>query len=204
MADLLEMYKSGMSTRDIAAKTGSSPMTVQRKLKALGYTPRPKLEAAIIGKRKTRDEKSRTMTPEIVQQALGLLHARMLTTPFLTASEDSKNYFQLRLAPHEREVFCVAFITSQNQLIACEDMFQGTLDGSSVYPREVVKRALHHNAAACVFAHNHPSGLTTPSRSDETITKRLQEALALVDVRVLDHIVVSHAGTTSFAEQGLI
>jgi DNA repair protein RadC len=145
-----------------------------------------------------------TTTPDIVQQALDVLHARILTTPFLSASEDSKNYFRLRLAPHEREVFCVAFITSQNQIIACEDLFQGTLDGSSVYPREVVKRALHHNAAACVFAHNHPSGLTTPSPSDERITQRLTEALALVDVRVLDHIVVSHAGATSFAEQGLL
>ena len=89
-------------------------------------------------------------------------------------------------------------------MIACEELFRGTVDGSSVHPREVVKRALAHNAAAVVFAHNHPSGIAEPSQADELITRRLKEALALVDIRVLDHLIVGGDVTESFAERGLL
>ncbi len=140
---------------------------------------------------------------EVIQTALSIMEARAhkggagLSSPKLAS-----NLFMLRLGNLEHEVFCVAFLDNQNRLIAAEDMFRGTIDGASVYPREVVKRALQLNAAAVMFAHNHPSGLTTPSTADKQITKRLNEALALIDIRVLDHFVVSAVEYTSFAEQG--
>jgi len=105
----------------------------------------------------------------------------------------------------QREVFAIMFVDSQNRLIELEDMFIGTLSQTSVYPREVVRRALHHNAAAVVLTHNHPSGSVQPSRADEHLTQTLKGSLALVDVRVLDHIITAPGGMTlSMAEQGLM
>ena len=101
-------------------------------------------------------------------------------------------------------MFAVLFLDAQNRLVAMEEMFRGTLTHTSVYPREVVKRALHHQAGAVVLAHNHPSGSVQPSRADETITQTLKAALALVDVRVLDHIIVGQGETFSMAERGLV
>jgi DNA repair protein RadC len=96
------------------------------------------------------------------------------------------------------------FLDAQNRVLAVEELFRGTLTQTSVYPREVVKRALHHNAAALIFAHNHPSGIAEPSRSDEALTQALKHALALVDVKVLDHFVVGAGAAMSFAERGLL
>jgi DNA repair protein RadC len=101
-------------------------------------------------------------------------------------------------------VFAVLFLDAQHRMLAMEEMFRGTLTQSSVYPREVVKRALHHQASAVVLAHNHPSGSVQPSRADEMLTHTLKAALALVDVRVLDHIIVSQGESLSMAEQGLL
>lgn len=115
-----------------------------------------------------------------------------------------KDYFILRLGPLEHEVFAVAFLTSQHGLITCEEMFRGTLTQTSVYPREVVKRALQLNAGAVVLGHNHPSGCAEPSRADEFLTSSLKAALAMVDVRVLDHFVVGNNTALSFAERGLL
>ena len=115
-----------------------------------------------------------------------------------------KEYLRLALAHREHEVFAVLFLDAQNQLLKMEEMFRGTLTQTSVYPREVVKRALAINAAAVVFAHNHPSGAAEPSRADEFLTQTLKSALALVDVRVLDHLVVGHRDVVSFAERGLL
>jgi DNA repair protein RadC len=121
------------------------------------------------------------------------------------ASPDSvKHYLQLHLAGLAHEVFTVLFLDAQNRLVAMEEMFRGTLSQTSVYPREVVKRALHHHAGAVVLAHNHPSGSIQPSRADETLTQTLKAALALVDVRVLDHIIVGQGEALSMAEQGLL
>lgn len=114
-----------------------------------------------------------------------------------------KEYFSTRLIDRESEVFCVAFLNTQHQLIETREMFNGTLDGASVYPREVVKAAIEVNAGAVIFAHNHPSGLATPSRADQHITERLKEALGLIDVRTLDHIIVGRE-CYSFAEHGII
>lgn len=121
-----------------------------------------------------------------------------------TQPQSVKTFLQLRLAGKAYEVFSVLFLDGQNRLIACEDMFAGTLTQTSVYPREVVKRAFEHNAACVVLAHNHPSGSAQPSRSDELLTQTLKAALALVDVRVLDHIIVGEGTTLSMAEQGLL
>ncbi|MBS0293038.1 MAG: DNA repair protein RadC [Proteobacteria bacterium] len=115
-----------------------------------------------------------------------------------------KQYLQLHLAARAHEVFAVLLLDSQNRLIAMEELFRGTLTQTSVYPREVVLRALHHQAAAVVLAHNHPSGSVQPSRADEALTQTLKAALALVDVRVLDHVIVAPGTALSMAEQGLV
>ena len=115
-----------------------------------------------------------------------------------------KHYLQLQLAHKNHEVFAVLFLDNQNRLLATEELFRGTLSQTSVYPREVVMRALHHQAAAVVLSHNHPSGSVQPSRADEHLTQTLKAALALVDVRVLDHIIVGQGQALSMAEQGLL
>ena len=115
-----------------------------------------------------------------------------------------KQYLQLQLAHKTHEVFAVLFLDHQNRMLAMEELFRGTLSQTSVYPREVVMRALHHQAAAVVLSHNHPSGSVQPSRADEHLTQTLKAALALVDVRVLDHIIVCQGETLSMAERGLI
>ncbi len=115
-----------------------------------------------------------------------------------------KQYLQLHLAHKNHEVFAVLFLDSQNRLLALEELFRGTLSQTSVYPREVVLRALHHQAAAVVLSHNHPSGSVQPSRADEHLTQTLKASLALVDVRVLDHIIVGQGQALSMAEQGLM
>ena len=115
-----------------------------------------------------------------------------------------KHYLQLHLAAKGHEVFAVLFLDSQNRLLAMEELFRGTLTQTSVYPREVVLRALHHQAAAVVLAHNHPSGSVQPSRADEALTQTLKTTLALVDVRVLDHVIVAPGQALSMADKGLM
>ena len=115
-----------------------------------------------------------------------------------------RDYLVLKLGSLTKEVFLVLFLDTQNRLLASEEMFSGSLKETSVYPREVVKRALHHNAASVIFAHNHPSGIAQQSQADELLTKQLKQALALVDVRVLDHFIVAGNNTLSFSERGLL
>ncbi|GAB2749889.1 DNA repair protein RadC [Melaminivora jejuensis] len=115
-----------------------------------------------------------------------------------------REYLQLHLAARSHEVFAVLFLDSQHRLLAMEELFRGTLTQTSVYPREVVLRALHHHAAAVILAHNHPSGSVQPSRADEALTQTLKAALALVDVRVLDHFIVAPGAALSMAETGLV
>src|SRR5699024_9745089 len=126
------------------------------------------------------------------------------TQGVLSDPDATRRYLALHLARLPHEVFACVFLDNRHRVIIFEEMFRGTIDGASVYPREVVKAALHYNAAAVVFAHNHPSGVAEPSRADRDITKRLTEALALVDIRVLDHFILAHDQYTSFAERGLI
>jgi DNA repair protein RadC len=122
----------------------------------------------------------------------------------LSSPRQVRDYLCLRLGGLKREVFMVLFLDAQNRVVAQEELFSGTLTQTSVYPREVVKRALHHNAASVIFAHNHPSGVAQQSRADEMLTDALKQALALVDIRTLDHIVVAGNSSLSFAEQGLL
>ena len=119
-----------------------------------------------------------------------------------SCSEQTQRYLQQHLRAYPYEVFACMYLDNQHRLLAFEELFRGTIDGASVYPREVVKHALKHNAAALIFAHNHPSGVAEPSQADIHITQRLKQALALVDIRVLDHIIVGDAETTSLAQHG--
>ena len=122
----------------------------------------------------------------------------------ISSPEDTRHYILARLRPFEHEVFACLFLDSQHRVISFDEMFSGTIDGASVYCREVVKAGLQHNAAAVILAHNHPSGIAEPSRADRRITERLVESLSLVDIRVLDHVVVGDLETVSFAERGYL
>lgn len=138
---------------------------------------------------------------ELMQRVIA---EEMTVRPALESPHAVKDYLTLLYAGRDHETFTVLFLDSSHRIIVVEDLFRGTLSQTSVYPREVVKLSLQLNAAAVVFAHNHPSGLAEPSRADELLTQSLKNALALIDVRVLDHIVVGAGVTTSFAERGLL
>lgn len=138
---------------------------------------------------------------EMVRRALG---EEMRVRDVLASPAQVRDYLRLQLSSLPHEVFMALFLDAQNRLVAAEQLFSGTLTQTSVYPREVVKRALHYNAAAVVFAHNHPSGVAEPSQADELLTRALKDALALIDVRVLDHFVVAGNQMLSFAERGLL
>ncbi len=140
----------------------------------------------------------------IIAEALGILNARLRTGPLFTSPTDVKNYLCLKLGEREHEVFAVLFLDTHHRMIAFEEMFRGTLTHTSVYPREVVKSAIFHNAGAVIFCHNHCSGNLKPSKADEQLTSRLKDTLALIDVRVLDHIIVSMSQAFSFAENGIL
>src|SRR3989344_3098875 len=122
----------------------------------------------------------------------------------LSSTADTRQFLQAQLRDRQNEVFCVLFLDNRHRVLVFEELFQGTLNGTAVYPREIVKRALRHNAAAVILVHNHPSGVAEPSRADELLTNRLKEALSLVDIRLLDHLVVGDGETVSFSERGLI
>jgi DNA repair protein RadC len=142
---------------------------------------------------------------EIIAKALEILIKRFPSGERLFQTpRTSREFFTLKLAGLEHEVFSALWLTAQNSLIIYEELFRGTLTQTSVYPREVLKAALKHNAGAVIFAHNHPSGHPEPSHADKLLTTDLKNALTMIDVRVLDHIVVGGAETVSFAERGLI
>ena len=140
----------------------------------------------------------------IIHRALAILERRARSGAALTSPAAVRDYQRLSIAGREHEVFVCVFLDSQHRVIRTEELFRGTLGQTSVYPREVVKRALGRNAAAVAFAHNHPSGAAEPSRADEFLTQTLKSALALVDIRVLDHFVVGRTDVVSFAERGLL
>lgn len=140
----------------------------------------------------------------VLELARRALAEQLKTRPVLNSAAAVTQYIQLHLASKAHEVFAVLFLDSQHRLIALEELFRGTLSQTSVYPREVVLRALHHHAGAVVLAHNHPSGSVEPSRADESLTQTLKAALALVDVRVLDHVIVAQGQSLSMAERGLV
>ena len=138
----------------------------------------------------------------VLELARRALAATLRQAPLFDSPQAVRDYLQLQLGARNHEVFAVLFLDSQHRLLAFEELFRGTLTQTSVYPREVVIRALHHQAAAVVLAHNHPSGSATASAADEALTRTLKTTLALVDVRVLDHFIVTRHGAHSMAEHG--
>lgn len=149
-----------------------------------------------------------TLSPyaqQTIRRAINLLEQQLREpgVPFLSTSA-TRDWLRLNLAGQERELFIVLFLDNQHRLIAHETLFSGTVSHVSVHPREVVKSALQHNAAAVVLAHNHPSGCAEPSKGDRLVTEKLSTALALIEVKVLDHFIVGHRDIVSFAERGLL
>ena len=156
-----------------------------RNVKGLGPAKRAQFEAAMeLARRSLRDE---------------LRSVSALTSPGAV-----RDYLRLAIADREHEVFVCLWLDAQHRVLACEESFRGTLTQTSVYPREIVKSGLRHNAAAVIFAHNHPSGAAQPSRADELLTRNLKDALALVEIKVLDHFIVAGSQAISFAERGLL
>jgi DNA repair protein RadC len=140
----------------------------------------------------------------VITLAMKVLSIKHRAGRVLSKPDETRDFLRLRLADYRNEVFGCLFLDNRHRIIAVRELFQGTIDGASVYPRVVVQQAMEVNAAAMVFFHNHPSGVAEPSHADEAITRRLKDALALVDVRVLDHFVVSAGESVSFAERGLL
>ena len=185
--ELLELKNNADDTAGFDGIAGLLHATTDdlKRIKGLGPANRAELVAVL----------------ELSRRAL----AQQLKERTIFATPDAvKHYLQLHLAAKPHEVFAVLFLDVQNRLLAMEELFRGTLTQTSVYPREVVLRALHHQAAAVVLAHNHPSGTVQPSRADEALTQTLKTTLALIDVRVLDHIIVAPGEALSMAERGLL
>lgn len=132
------------------------------------------------------------------------LESRLVRGDVLSSPADTRDFLAARLRAYPHEVFACLFLDNRHRVLAFEELFRGTIDGAAVHPREVVKRALAHNAAALILAHNHPSGVAEPSQADRALTRRLRDTLALVDIRVLDHFVVGDGEIVSFAERALL
>jgi DNA repair protein RadC len=141
---------------------------------------------------------------EVLQAALRVLTAQMRGSEALSSPQMVRDFLRIKLGTLEHEVFAVIHLDAQNRVIDYVEMFRGTVSQTSVYPREVVKESLARNSAALILVHNHPSGVAEPSRADEMLTQTLKSALALVDVRVLDHLIVAGSAILSFAERGLL
>jgi len=140
---------------------------------------------------------------QVIDEALHILDRRLFARgPNLTSPDAVASYLKLHLAQQEHEVFGVIFLDAKHRVLAFEILFYGSIDGASVYPRQVIKRSMVHNAGAAILVHNHPSGCTEPSQADRLLTARLKETLALVDVRVLDHFIVGEGRPLSLAEHG--
>jgi DNA repair protein RadC len=146
----------------------------------------------------------RTELVAVLELARRVLAEQLAAKPTIESPQQLLDYVRLHLGSKPYEVFAVLFFNVQQELLATEELFRGTLTQTSVYPREVVLRALHHHASAVVLAHNHPSGSVEPSAADKALTSKLGAALALVDVRVLDHVIVSRDSALSMAERGLV
>lgn len=140
---------------------------------------------------------------QVLEKAIEVIDARYCTGAMFTSSQCTKDYLKHKLGGQEKEVFAVMFMDNQHALIEYNEMFSGTIDSASVYPREIVKQALKVNAAAVILSHNHPSGLSEASIADKQITERIKKALALIDITVLDHIIIARE-PLSFAETGLL
>ncbi|MBE0625806.1 MAG: DNA repair protein RadC [Burkholderiales bacterium] len=187
-ADLLGMMVGSKTAARMLQDAGGSLSTLLNE-SIPSYEVQPKVRTKL------------QVAKELVRRSLleTLRHRDVLSSP-----ASVRDYLRVTLTGRDYEVFIVLFLDAQNRVLESEEMFRGTLTQTSVYPREVVKRSLFINAAAVIFAHNHPSGIAEPSHADELLTQSLKQALALVDVRVLDHFVIAGTGVLSMAERGLI
>jgi len=184
-ASAVQLASDALSAAGSLTSLLGAPAARLRQLRGFGVARVAALKASIeLARRLARDE---------------LRSGNALTSP-----EAVRDYLRLSLATLPHEAFMALFLDSQHRLLAAEELFRGTLAQTSVYPREVLKAALGHNAAAVIFAHNHPSGVAEPSRADELLTQALKQALSLVDIRTLDHFVVAGSQVVSFAERGLL
>ncbi|MFC1689174.1 DNA repair protein RadC [Pseudomonadota bacterium] len=147
---------------------------------------------------------SRVEEDRLIYDALDILQKRFQDRTVLDSPESVRDYLTVWLTEREQECFVALFLDTRHRVLEMKTMFSGTLDGATVYPREVVKEALRYNAGAVIFCHNHPSGVTEPSLADQAITRRLKEALGTVDIRVLDHFIVGGGDCVSMAERGMI
>ena len=195
LAVLLRTGVAGLSALDVARNLLARHRNLSGVLAASGKSLEEcrGLGSAKIAQLRAGVELARRVLAEEIR------HGNVLTSP-----EAVRDYLKLSIADLPHETFVVMFLDSQHRLLAADELFRGTLAQTSVYPREVVKAALAHNAAAVIFAHNHPSGVAEPSRADELLTQALKQALALVDIRTLDHFVVAGHRVVSFAERGLL
>lgn len=141
---------------------------------------------------------------QVLQWAKSILEAKFKRSNYLSSPCLTKDFLRMAYANETREIFSVIFLDNQHGVLAHQNLFQGTIDGAVIYPREVVKASLNYNAAAVILAHNHPSGIAEPSRADKNITEKIVKALDVVDIRVLDHLIVGGSRVMSFAEDGLI
>ncbi|MBX3641804.1 MAG: DNA repair protein RadC [Rubrivivax sp.] len=169
-----------------------------------GFAGLLRAQAADLRRIKGLGPAKRAEIAAVIEMARRALAQPLQAAPVFDATQKVKDYVALHLGSRGQEVFAVLFLDGQHRLLALEEMFHGTLTQTSVYPREVVRRALQLNAGALILAHNHPSGLAEPSRADEVLTQTLKHALQLVDVRVLDHLIVGRGTVLSFAERGLL
>ena len=189
-----------VSMLDLAAPTsaaGTTPITAADMAAIMSTTD--------IVPRFSTSNKYTESEQQVISQAIEILASKLVDQNVITqftTSQAAKDFLQLKLATSEREIFAVMFLNNEHRLIAYEEMSVGTLDAASVYPREIVKRALDHGSASIILAHNHPSGKTTPSAADLRITKVIAQAAELFHIQVLDHIIVSVSETTSFKETG--
>jgi DNA repair protein RadC len=195
LAILLRTGTRGQSALDLARRILSDFQSLRRLLDAdpVRFCAEPGLGLARYAELQAAAELARRQLAETLQSGPSLNHPRA-----------TRDYLSARLKHLEHEVFCCLCLDTRHRLLHFEELFRGTIDGASVHPREIVKLALKHNAAALIVAHNHPSGIAEPSHADELITQRVKEALALVDIRLLDHVIVGDGATVSLAERGLL
>ena len=164
-------------------------------------------QSVVEGPLYVRDGKRRyqqASTEDIIAAARRVVESRLKRGASFLDPATARDHFRERLAGYEREVFAVVFLDTRHRLIKYDEMFHGTIDGAEVHPREVVRAALHHNASAVIVAHNHPSGNVEPSAADRAVTARLKQALSLVDIRLLDHIIVGGTNDASMANAGML
>jgi len=195
LAILLRTGTAGRSALDLAREILRTFGTLRQLIAAdrARFCARPGLGLARYAELQAAAEISRRLLSQT-------LHAG----PLLASPKATRDFLTAQLRDLEHEVFCCLFLDKRHRLIRFEELFRGTIDGASVHPREIVKLALQRNSAAVIVAHNHPSGVAEPSRADELVTQRVKDALALVDIRLLDHIIVGDGASVSLAERGLI